>query len=128
MRTLPAIPVLHPAHILRGSWALEPAQIAHLAKVAEGLREGAAVQAEMLEHVSRLSDTVIDQAIALKHYSQQLEERVRQRTAELNDANHDAIYMLAVASEAKDQDTGDHVRRIQDYCAALALAMPTNVK
>jgi putative two-component system response regulator len=32
----------------------------------------------------------------------------------------DAIYMLAVASESKDEDTGAHVRRLQRYTQALA--------
>ena len=72
------------------------------------------------EGIASLSDTVIDQAIALKHYSEKLEERVRERTADLHKANMDSIYMLAVASEAKDADTGAHVRRIQRYADAIA--------
>ena len=51
----------------------------------------------------------------LKNYSKQLEDRVRERTAEMHAANMDAIYMLAEAAEAKDHDTGRHVRRIQAY-------------
>lgn len=70
--------------------------------------------------IVQMSNTVLEQALDLKEHSQQLEERVRRRTAELHEANMDAIYMLAVASEAKDQDTGNHVRRIQCYSAALA--------
>ena len=35
----------------------------------------------------------------------------------------DAIYMLAEAAEAKDHDTGRHVRRIQAYSRALALQL-----
>jgi putative two-component system response regulator len=46
--------------------------------------------------------------------------KVRDRTEELRLANLDAIYMLAVASEAKDADTGRHVRRIQLYAEALS--------
>jgi len=61
------------------------------------------------------------QALELKHQSQKLAERVRERTAELHDANMEAIYMLAVASEAKDTDTGAHVLRIKQYTRALAL-------
>ena len=38
----------------------------------------------------------------------------------------DAIYMLAVASEAKDADTGQHVRRIEKYTRALAQAAGEN--
>lgn len=75
---------------------------------------------EEFSQVSRLSDTVIEQALELKRYSATLEERVRERTAQIHDANMEAIYMLAVASEAKDQDTGAHVRRIQHYTQTLA--------
>lgn len=73
--------------------------------------------------VAQLSDTVLEQALALKGYSAKLEEKVRERTRELHEANLDAIYMLAVASEAKDADTGAHVRRIQRHARELAQAI-----
>jgi PAS domain S-box-containing protein len=75
---------------------------------------------EQYNEVSKLTDVVVEQALELRRYSELLEERVRQRTEELHEANVHAIYMLAVASEAKDQDTGAHVRRIQYYCEAIA--------
>lgn len=70
--------------------------------------------------VAKLSDTVIEQAIKLKEYSGSLETKVAERTKELHDANMDAIYMLAVAAEAKDVDTGQHVLRVQQYSEAIA--------
>ncbi len=73
--------------------------------------------------IAALSDTVLEQAIELKRYSLSLEQRVAQRTAELHKANLEAIYMLAVASEAKDLDTGAHVRRIEHYSRSLALEL-----
>lgn len=78
------------------------------------------------QEMVRLSDTVISQAIELKHYSAQLEERVHERTLELHEANMESVYMLAVASEAKDEDTGAHVRRIQTLTETVAkqLGMP----
>jgi PAS domain S-box-containing protein len=75
------------------------------------------------EFIVKMSDTVLQQAMELKEYAQNLEARIRQRTRELHDAQMDAIYMLAVASEAKDHDTGRHVRRIQHYSHALAMQM-----
>ncbi len=107
---------------LPGSLPGDELRLASLSEVSAQTRD-AMLEAERLAEVSKLSDTVIAQAIELKRYSQQLEDRVRQRTAELREANFDAIYMLAVASEAKDQDTGDHVRRIQDYSQAMAQAL-----
>ncbi len=49
-----------------------------------------------------------------------LAEKARKSTVLLKEANFDAIFSLAVAAEAKDDDTGDHVRRIQYYSSALA--------
>jgi PAS domain S-box-containing protein/putative nucleotidyltransferase with HDIG domain len=78
---------------------------------------------EQYQFIAQMSDTVLQQALELKHYSEKLEERVRQRTLELHEAHMEAIYMLAVAAEAKDQDTGHHVRRIQHYTRLLAEAV-----
>lgn len=73
--------------------------------------------------VARLSDAILQQAINLKHQAEKLAERVRERTTELREANMEAIYMLAVASELRDSDTGEHVRRIHQLTRALALQL-----
>jgi len=73
--------------------------------------------------IADLSNTILSQALNLRDYSHELEERVSERTADLHRANMDALYMLAVASESKDQDTGDHVRRMQRACTLLAREM-----
>jgi putative nucleotidyltransferase with HDIG domain len=70
--------------------------------------------------VTELSNTILEQAMDLKHSNEALEVRVRRRTEQLHEANIDAIYMLAIASEAKDQDTGRHVRRIRRLTELLA--------
>lgn len=90
-------------------------------------KEAEVAMREQYEFIVKMSDTVLEQALDLKHYSETLEERVRQRTAELHEAHMEAIYMLAIASEAKDLDTGRHVRRIQHYSQALAqkLGLPS---
>jgi len=74
------------------------------------------------EFLVQMSDTVMQQALSLKELNERLEQRVQKRTAQLNEANMDAIYMLAVAAEAKDHDTGAHVLRIQRYAEALSAA------
>jgi putative nucleotidyltransferase with HDIG domain len=81
---------------------------------------------EHYKFIVEMSDTVLQQALDLKHYSKELEQRVKERTADLHAANMDAIYMLAEAAEAKDHDTGRHVRRIQAYSRALALQLGLN--
>jgi len=75
---------------------------------------------EQYQTIIEMSDTVLQQALELRNYSRKLEERVRQRTSELHDAHMEAVYMLAIASEAKDMDTGSHVRRIEKYSSLLA--------
>src|SRR5688572_14256839 len=78
---------------------------------------------ERYQDIAALSDTVLEQALQLKRYSKELEQRVRERTRDLHVANMEAIYMLAVASEAKDVDTGAHVRRIEKLTRLLALEL-----
>jgi HD-GYP domain-containing protein (c-di-GMP phosphodiesterase class II) len=75
---------------------------------------------ETLAQVTELSDTAVSQAVELKRLNAALEERVRGRTTELRAANMDALHMLAVACEAKDHDTGEHVLRVQRYTELLA--------
>ncbi|MEM9881505.1 MAG: HD domain-containing phosphohydrolase [Planctomycetota bacterium] len=77
-------------------------------------------QREAFDRVAELSDTVLERAMRLRDDNHDLEAAVRQRTAELHDANMAALTMLAVASEARDEDTGQHVRRIERYTAAVA--------
>jgi response regulator RpfG family c-di-GMP phosphodiesterase len=86
-------------------------------------KEAERMMREHYEFIVQMSDTVLHQALDLKHYSKELEQRVKERTAELHAANMDAIYMLAEAAEAKDHDTGRHVRRIQAYSRALSLQL-----
>ncbi|MEM9915801.1 MAG: HD domain-containing phosphohydrolase [Planctomycetota bacterium] len=80
-------------------------------------------QRETLEQITELSDTMLNQALRLRDDNHELEVRVRQRTQQLQDANMTAITMLAVASEARDEDTGNHVRRIEAYTFAVAMQL-----
>ncbi|MBF0169850.1 MAG: response regulator [Nitrospinae bacterium] len=59
----------------------------------------------------------------MSRFNMNLEQRVRERTQDLRQANIDAILSLAVAAEAKDDSTGNHVYRIQSFCEALARKM-----
>jgi PAS domain S-box-containing protein len=74
-------------------------------------------------YIGELSDRVIQQATRLQDYAGTLEGRVRERTAQLHEAHLETIYMLATASEAKDQDTGEHVRRVRSGTRLLAERM-----
>ena len=59
----------------------------------------------------------------LSGYNLELEEQVRKRTAQLEDAYCDTVLTLVRASEHKDEGTGHHVKRIGHYCRLLATAM-----
>lgn len=52
-----------------------------------------------------------------------LERQLSVTAAHLKTAYLDAVTMLSVACEGKDEDTADHVRRVQYYTEALAIEM-----
>ncbi|MEM8781334.1 MAG: HD domain-containing phosphohydrolase [Planctomycetota bacterium] len=80
-------------------------------------------QHELLTTVAQLSDNAANSALQISELNDELERRVQQRTQELADANLDALTMLAVASEARDADTGAHVKRIERMARQTALAL-----
>jgi response regulator RpfG family c-di-GMP phosphodiesterase len=53
----------------------------------------------------------------------ELEEAVRERTAELRSTQLEVIHRLAHATESRDQETGMHLERISRLCEQLGLAM-----
>jgi putative two-component system response regulator len=57
---------------------------------------------------------------ALHEYSQVLEQRVQERTAELRESHLEILFTLTRAAEHRDEDTGAHVQRIGCYSQALA--------
>ncbi|MDY6973617.1 MAG: response regulator, partial [Thermodesulfobacteriota bacterium] len=62
----------------------------------------------------------------LKLMNENLEDLVRKRTLQLEEAVREGIIVLAMAAEAKDDDTGQHVHRIRDLtrdiCTGLGLS------
>ena len=140
MRSLAVIPhyehgeaVEMVAYLRRAPHAFSPGQLPELvllsnvfgralreSTTAQQLRAAEARLREQYHAVSQLGDTVLEQALALKHHMQTLEQKVRERTAELEASHLDSIYMLALASEVKDEDTGLHVRRIERSSRLLA--------
>jgi putative two-component system response regulator len=56
----------------------------------------------------------------LKSYSQELEDQVRRRTAELAASRLELIHCLARAAESRDNETGHHVMRVGCYAGLIA--------
>lgn len=59
----------------------------------------------------------------LKNYSLTLEDKVRERTLDLERAQRDIILRLAKAGEMRDEETGQHVVRVACFSRALAIAL-----
>jgi putative two-component system response regulator len=56
----------------------------------------------------------------LHNYNDVLEQRVQERTADLQESNLETIFAMTRAAEHKDEDTGAHVKRISHYSRELA--------
>lgn len=59
----------------------------------------------------------------LENQNQILEQRVRERTADLERARRDIVWRLAKAGEYRDEETGDHVIRVALCSKVLAEAL-----
>ncbi len=77
---------------------------------------------ELLPRVKNLLSMKVYQN-GLKHYAEQLEHRVRQRTAALARSREHVIQCLARAAEYRDNETGRHVLRVGRYAAIIAHQM-----
>jgi putative two-component system response regulator len=55
-------------------------------------------------------------------YEERLELQVRERTAEIRAAQEEVIMRLVTASGYRDEETGEHIRRMGEYAAILARA------
>jgi putative two-component system response regulator len=58
--------------------------------------------------------------LELQRQNEVLEERVKERTRELEEAQIEVIYRLARAAEYRDHTTGQHTRRVGELSALLA--------
>ena len=80
----------------------------------------------LIKENRRLQLITQDQNVELNRLNRGLELRVRQRTAELAEAVREGIIMLALAAEAKDDDTGEHIQRIQHLTQGICLQLGMN--
>jgi putative two-component system response regulator len=57
-----------------------------------------------------------------------LEEKVKERTKLIEKTNSAAIYCLAALAETRDPETGEHIKRTQEYIRELAFELRKNEK
>jgi len=62
----------------------------------------------------------------LHNYNEVLDQRVKERTADLQDSYLETIFTMTRAAEHKDEDTGAHVQRISSSCRKLAMFLALN--
>jgi len=62
-------------------------------------------------------------AASLRRHRDELEHRVARRTEELDRARQETLARLAVAAEFRDDETGEHTRRVARTAAQLARAL-----
>ena len=61
--------------------------------------------------------------LQVRDHNERLEERVRERTRDLEEAQVEILDRLARATELRDDDTGEHVGRVAALTGAIARAM-----
>ncbi|WP_160689501.1 HD domain-containing phosphohydrolase [Clostridium sp. C2-6-12] len=64
--------------------------------------------------------------IVLENQNSILEEKVKERTNLIERTNSATIYCLAALAETRDPETGQHIRRTQEYIKELALELQKN--
>jgi len=58
--------------------------------------------------------------VEVDRYSHSLEQTVQEKIKEISESQIAIILALAKLSESRDEDTGNHILRVQQYCRALA--------
>ena len=62
----------------------------------------------------------LNSMLRLKSYQDNLEQKVKERTAELECSRMDIIWRLGNLAEFRDEDTGNHILRVGLYCKTIA--------
>lgn len=99
------------------------AQPGHKLRALEaGARDFISKPFEVAEVLARVQNTIEVRLLheALRDQNRLLEERVRDKTADIHQSHLETIYTLTRAAERKDDDTGAHVQRISYYCREMA--------
>jgi putative two-component system response regulator len=80
-------------------------------------------QYDLTRENKRLLHLTQEQNHELQRFNSDLEEVVQERSRQIQEAVRESIRMLAFAAEAKDDDTGLHVQRIQDLTLRICKSL-----
>jgi putative two-component system response regulator len=130
------MPVMDGFQVMEGLKALDPdgylpvlvitAQPGHkLRALQAGAKDFVSKPFELAEVLARVHNML---EVRLLHkeldvYNRVLEQRVREKTAELQESYLESIFTMTRAAEHKDVDTGAHVQRISSYSRQLAIML-----
>lgn len=92
-------------------------------EIISGTIESAFQHYNLLLENKRLQKLTEKQNKQLNIVNENLENLVHERTLELEEAVREGVIMLALAAEAKDDDTGEHIHRIQQTTCDICIAM-----
>lgn len=76
----------------------------------------------------KLQDQIIDYQRQLEGYNETLEERIKQRTAQVTRTQQVAVFSLAKLAESRDTETGAHLERMRSYAREVALELANTPK
>jgi cyclic di-GMP phosphodiesterase len=80
-------------------------------------------QYNLIAENQRLQELTQAQNQQLSLINENLETLVQKRTFQLEEAVREGVIMLAMAAEAKDDDTGEHIRRIQELTREMCIKL-----
>jgi len=89
----------------------------------KGAIAGAFKHYNLVAENNRLQRLTQAQNKQLSVINENLEGIVQKRTFQLEEAVREGIVMLAMAAEAKDDDTGEHIRRIQELTTKMCMEL-----
>ena len=78
---------------------------------------------ELVMENRRLQRLTEEQNEQLQQFNRELESIVRERTAQLTEAVREGIMMMALAAEAKDDETGMHIHRVFNLTLRIGLQL-----
>jgi putative two-component system response regulator len=75
---------------------------------------------ELMARYADLSKQLEEKNEQLRKYSEQLEELVQEKVAEISASQVATIHALVKAAESRDDDTGTHIERTSSFCKLIA--------